>query len=276
MIITGTNPLFFSIAVGVGIVGVLISSFRWMILLHSKKFDEDFLDVFAIYYYCSFINLYMPSTVGGDSIKAYLVGNSTENLDDAVASIIFERVAGLMAILFFGSLSVSLFPQQLPPVITYTLFFGLILLSSFFMVLFNSKIRKIIYLIINQIPTRVGSTLVKIYESIQKYRNDKEVIMKVVGVSLIFQLVPVINVYLLSRSIGINIPVIFIFILVSISQLISFLPISIAGFGVRETVYVSLLTTVGISPSAAVSLALLVGTHMIVKNLGGSLFSFKL
>ena len=72
-----------------------------------------------------------------------------------------------------------------------------------------------------------------------------------------FWLVAILNCYCYAEALRLNVPLYFYFFVVPLISLISFLPISINGFGLRETAFVYAFSTVHVASAPALLLALL-------------------
>ncbi len=67
------------IAVIIENLGVFITSKRWQIMLKIRGINVNYGDAVAYYFIGSFFNAVMPSSIGGDIIKAYKLGRKVSN-----------------------------------------------------------------------------------------------------------------------------------------------------------------------------------------------------
>ena len=89
--------------------------------------------------------------------------------------------------------------------------------------------------------------------------------------SVVFQLIVVYTTFLLCTSFGLTVSYLQLLWVVAIVSLAQALPISIAGLGVREGVYVYLLHQLGVSTSAALALSLMVFAIQVVLAVTGGI-----
>ena len=89
--------------------------------------------------------------------------------------------------------------------------------------------------------------------------------------SLIIHLMNVVCLYVLAIDLGINISFLTSFTLFPIVIFSMLMPISIAGWGVREVAMVVLLALVGISSESALALSLLYGIILTIVGLAGGI-----
>ena len=68
-----------------------MSSWKWQILLQPVRLDVPFLKVLAFYFTGMFFNLFLPTVVGGDAVKAVLLARETGSAARATTSVFMER-----------------------------------------------------------------------------------------------------------------------------------------------------------------------------------------
>ena len=86
---------------------------------------------------------------------------------------------------------------------------------------------------------------------------------------IIFWLLAILNCYAYGSALGIHVPSYFYIVAVPLIALVSFLPISINGFGLRESAYVYTFSTMHVSSAVALLLALLLDAQALLFGLAG-------
>ena len=74
---------------------------------------------------------------------------------------------------------------------------------------------------------------------------------------LCFQISTILSVYLLFKVYGVDLPLSTHLALYPIISILSMLPITISGFGIREGLFVAFYTSLGVRPDIAVSVSLM-------------------
>ena len=123
---------FFILAIALGFFGICISAKKWQILLKAKKESRKFFEVLKYYYIGIFFNLFLPTSVGGDIVKAYKMSKTTKESVDAYSSVFMERFTGLTAILTLAFCSTTIYFHNLPTKILLIVY--VILIPGFFCV----------------------------------------------------------------------------------------------------------------------------------------------
>ncbi|HEC82528.1 MAG TPA: flippase-like domain-containing protein [Thermoplasmatales archaeon] len=264
----------FILALAIENLGVFLSAKRWQILLFDSGLKLNYKEALSFYYIGSFFNTMMPSSFGGDIIKAYKLGKKTSSIE-AFSSVVMDRIAGLIAVIIIATISISFYYFLIP---LNTLIISMFIIISFVIlisiIIKTSLIEKLIMIFLNKLG-KIGKFLLDVTKSIKKHRNIK-IWCYIISISILYHLMLVINNYILSLSIGIKTNFIYFLIFVPVSQILVSLPISIQGFGVREGSYSMLFSSVGIDYSSAFSLGFL---NQIVKVLtsiiGGVVYVIK-
>lgn len=264
----------FILALAIENMGVFLSAKRWQILLFDSGLKLNYKEALSFYYIGSFFNTMMPSSFGGDVVKAYKLGKKTSSIE-AFSSVVMDRIAGLIAVIIIALTSISFYYFLIP---LHTLIISMFIIISFIIIISiiikTSVIEKLVTIFFNKWK-KIEKFLLDVIKSIKEYRNIK-VWGYVILISLLYHLMLVINNYILSISIGIKTNFIYFLIFVPVSQILVSLPISIQGFGVREGSYSMLFSSVGIDYSSAFSLGFL---NQIVKVLtsmiGGVVYVIK-
>jgi Uncharacterised protein family (UPF0104). len=81
--------------------------------------------------------------------------------------------------------------------------------------------------------------------------------------------------YLIANAIGIDIQLAFLLVFVPVYQMILLIPISINGHGLREGIFVVLLTPVGVLESEALIFGVLAGAASLLSAAVGAIYFIK-
>lgn len=253
-----------------------LMSYKWQILLKAKDILIPMPDILRGYYFATFWGIFLPSTVGGDLIRAYRISQKGPSRKDIFSSVVMERALGavtglgmtficlILADVFFGVFDwrviVALFA-------VVALGIGLIVFS------FHGKIRQ--WLEDSTLSERPGfaGKLVRIFQSYQVYGNHPGPLFRFVLWTILEQCVPIMGVYLTIEALGRDIPFTHVAVFIPIIMTFTKIPISLDGYGVREGLYVFLFSQVGISGSDAFIVGLLSHVAQNLSMLPGFFYS---
>lgn len=239
--IESINPFVFLGAVGLYLANILISSFRWRLLIVSKP---PLRNLFSLYLMGSFFSIALPGIIGGDAVKGYYLYKRTGDLPESMASIFMERYLGFTGLFLVGALA---YPFAMPYLRgaglfmwIFPLFFVAFILGS--VVFFTLKAGK----------KRI-KLLADFYDFFDYY--DKKTLLKGILYSLAVQLTVILAVFILSRGFGQDVSFSLFFVFMPIIIALSVLPVSISGLGIREASFVILFGSVGLAANGATALS---------------------
>jgi len=210
----------------------------------------------------------LPSSVGGDVIRLWLVQRSGIALRSAFVSVALDRVLGLLSLVLVTVVALIL-PSAVRfdgsvQVAIWTLAAGA--LGGLFAVLVAARLPATWF---------SASRLMRIaYETargMQAVCVQPRTCLGVIASSLSVHLLSIAGIWLLARALGIGVDAPTLAATVPVALLAASVPVSIGGWGVREGVLVHLLAEQGISPDAGLALSLSFGMVLALASLPGGL-----
>ncbi len=269
--ISTIRPISIIAAVLIILVIQVISSLRWQILL-KKDFEAKYFKLFSMYLIGMFFNNFLPTLVGGDLIKTYYLYKQTVKGSVALASIFLDRYSGFTA-LIFNTVVALIFGHYLLKGTGLTGFF-LILVVGFVcasLVIWVDFMHRWAMSILSKIHMYgINHKIDDFYKVLMGYKGHMMGFYKAFGLSVIVQGGVVIAYYILAWGIGMKVPLGYFFLFIPLATVASMVPISLAGLGVREGIFIYLFTKIGTSQEEALSLSLLFFfATLIISIIGG-------
>ncbi len=248
-----------------------ISSLRWQILL-KKDFDAAYLKLLSMYLIGMFFNNFLPTLVGGDLIKTYYLYKQTGKGSVALASIFLDRYTGFSA-LIFNTVIALIFGHFLLEG-TGLMGFFIILIIGYFcasLVIWVDFMHRWAMAIMSKIHMYgINEKIDAFYKVLMGYKGHLPGLFKAFGLSILVQAGVVIAYFIIAWGIGMSVPLGYFFLFVPLATVASMVPISLAGLGVREGIFIFLFTKAGASMEEALSLSLLFFfATLLVSVLGG-------
>jgi len=264
--------------VGLGVLlygtGQAISAWRWWLLLAPVRLSVAYARLLGFYFIGMFFNLFLPTIVGGDAVKALLLTRETGAPARATISVFMERNLGLAALLLVATVAA----WQTPGValggwsllaITVALSAGFVLIN---VVLLSPHAYRLVDRLVARGPiARFRGRAASLYDAVRPYRSAWRTVAATFGLSLAFQGIVIAVVFLNALALEQVFPFSAVAVFVPLISLAGMLPISVNGLGVREALYLLLFGRIGASPEVAVSLALLYLAVIFVASLPGGL-----
>jgi hypothetical protein len=204
-----------------------------------------------------FLGFAAPGAVAVEVIRVYGLARDT-GLAFALSSVLIERLTAMSALVCLLLLGLMLGPLDLPQTLDLIAGAALGLILITLVTLFVPWLRALPLLLLPGsvlAPLRAG--LESVLTQIDLYRSRPITLVCVALLSIVLQVLRVLEIIALAAALDIKIDLVYFFVVVPISTFLSLLPISARGLGVRESVYVGLLGVVGVDTAAALTLSLL-------------------
>jgi uncharacterized protein (TIRG00374 family) len=239
-----------------------LMTFKWLWLLKAKGTRCRFFVAMKIYCASMIWGMFLPSTVGADTIRAVSTARTGINTNEIIASIVVERVFGFLSTLFVGLCSLLLFSLsgELESRFIVVWWAALIMIGSASIALATSLNEKVFHLIHDRVlgrfhNNRLASKLKEFHETYLGYRKHAGALVTFFMLSVAEQLVPVAAVWLIALAVGIHMGILPFLVAVPLSLLVSRLPIGVYGLGTFEAAFVFLLSEAGLSGADAVAIS---------------------
>lgn len=255
--------------------GQVVYAWRWRLLLSAAGIRAPFSTVVRQYFIGIFLNNFLPSTIGGDVAKVYLLGRD-HGYRAVTASVLLDRMLGLGLLAVCAMATLWSIPLSSPVLAAARLAVTGVAAAS--MVALG-----IAAVGTGGLPRRLtwlGPSVVSGAERIQRLRLEMVVPLTrpaliakaaIVVVGYFAAIGAVYTIYIgLQR--GAAPPFILTAGIAMAISLLSNIPVSLNGLGLREQLHVSLLLPIGVTREAAVGISLLLYGHLVVGSLVGFVF----
>ena len=257
----------YAAAQAVAIVIQVVAGIRWSSLARPIGFVHSTSFFIWRFFEGVFFNLCLPSSIGGDVVKAYRLSSTNRGRLLAGCTILADRLAGVSALGVLAGSAILSIKLNLSPASTIavgTVLFASVLLG--FRLTIGNLDR-----FLDLLPAT--HKIRQFLSQLLPYQIRPSLMGRAVAWSLIVQVGASVSVALMARGIGVNLGLGIWFSVVPLIALAIVLPISINGVGIREGGMALLLSRWGVAGEQAVAIGLLwflttIGTGLI----GGVLF----
>ena len=265
-------------AVALLFVDRTLMAYRWMVLLCALTPGSRpaFRAVLRIFFVSTFVGTFLPS-VGGDLYRAYSLSRLDVSGVESAASVLMDRVLGVMAIVLVGVAALIPAPALARnPWMLLTLALGSLGCILGAVAVFSERAASAGLALAGRLSgeraRRIGVGMVA---SVRSYARHHRELVNVLGLSIGVQMVRVVQAWCLGRALGIEAGLIMYFIFIPIVLLIMLLPITVSGLGTSQGAFSWLFGSIGVPVAASVALSILFVALGIVGNLpGGLLYVF--
>ena len=253
--------------------------FRWGTLLKAHDFfiSKRFLWQSALIGF--FYNNLLPSSAGGDFYRVYdIKQNKGVPINEGIASVVMERVIGTLSsiMLLIIAYFIGLFDYLTKNAALGLIISGLVIIL-FFMALFFPRLFKL-DLLLNKfrIFSKIRPRLKEFHVILTGYRHKIKYLIISFMFTMIIQMFFFISYNFISLALGLEMRFyVFIFIIPFVS-LVSSVPITIGGIGIRENALVFAIASFGIAQGQATLFSLIIlAIILIIGMIGGIIYLFK-
>lgn len=273
------NPLILSLAFVIMVVCYIMGLFRWEMLLKAAEVHLPLKKILTGYSGGLFFNLFLPSTIGGDFIRSVDLASHSKKPREVVASVLLDRLSGYIGLVSIAVIALLLgfrIVRDRSVVIIVAITVGL--LASILLVLFNnflfSKVNNLLY---SPRGNRLRIALRDLHQEIYYFRQHKKIILYNLMLSLIMQISLPLIFYFTAIALGAHIKLIYFFIFVPLISIITFLPISIGGLGLRDATTVFFFAKVGLGKDVGLAISLINFAFVIIIGcIGGIIYVLTL
>ncbi len=248
------------IVAGLGLYLLLqgLCAWRWLLLARVLNLDGTWSRFVRYYYVGMFFNLFLPTGVGGDVYRCYYVARSAADWRRAIVSVLADRGVGFGTMCLIAGVA--------------TLAFGRVHLPSWMGWALGGGVLGVLVLVGVGLAARGPFASVRTaVPLVTEFFRRPGLLAVVAGLSLLLQLLVVVVNIFNGVALGLDVPVVFYFILIPLVAVATMIPVSLNGLGVREGAFVFFLSQVGVPQDQALSLALLWLGILIVSSLIGGL-----
>lgn len=215
-----------------------------------------------------FFNQALPSSIGGDAMRIWRLRHHGFPLRTAINSVLLDRLIALAALALFMLISYPVLHQivdnrllRLADVIV-----SLGLIAGFAMLYYFRRIPRRLY------GWRITEEIRHISTEAHKVTRTPRRAIELVMLSIVMHAMTGMAVYGVARGLGLSIGLLECVVLTPPILLITVLPISVAGWGVREAGMVTALAFAGIAAHDALIVSILFGLLLVLISIPGGVF----
>jgi glycosyltransferase 2 family protein len=254
-------------------LGHYICIFRWRLLMRPLMPVLSLSQMFGIYCIGLFFNLTFPTVVGGDLVKMYYAGKPTKHYAESFAATFLDRDAGMLAMMIIASIAIVVHPvaiSSIPvPLIVWSAFLLFVLGN---VIIFTPTLhRRLIDILHKHRMSHLASKIDAISAAFQVMGKHRSVLYFSLVISLVNQLLVIAVTYIIADGLRLDIPFSYFLIFVPVITLISMIPISLNGMGLREYSFVALFSAIGVDREYCIALGLLSSLFVVLSSIPGGI-----
>lgn len=235
-------------ALGLHIACQLLCSVRWMLLSRPLEFEQSISRFTRLYFVGMFFNLFLPTSIGGDAVRAIYLANGSGKRMAALFSVFLDRASGLVVLIGLACLAAAVSPVALPVQLSIATW-GIAVAAGVGLACLPWIIK---------LATRQRSRKIRtLAQMMSSYHGNAALIVETALISIVVQVLNAVLVMLIGWALQMEVPPVFYALAAPMVTLFTLIPISLNGMGLREGAMVLFLAPAGVATGDAVSLAFL-------------------
>lgn len=249
-VILAAMMLFFS--------GQIANSIRWYLLLRAQEVTISLVQTFKIVLAGAFASNFLPTTIGGDTVRIFVLLKQKQSQSVSVGSVMVDRFLNVLAWLTVMPVAFMVFG---PTVLSL----GQGAASGSAFVLVGSISPNF-----SAITKRVQKASGAFWATLKIWLKNPLVLIEGFVISWLSILVIFLGIWFIATGIGIQVALYQVMAVSAITYLVTILPISFNGYGLREVTVTALYMQLGASLEQASTLAILTRFLRLIETLPGA------
>jgi glycosyltransferase 2 family protein len=244
----------------------VVSVYKWQLLLPKIGFGQLMLASFIGQFYTTVL----PGQIAGEIAKAYRLGKGKEDAEKVAASVLVDKLTGLLGVFVVAAGGIITSRLQVSPEIALSI--GIVMLI-FIIGLFCIKLPFVYYVsttLLHHFACRwprfksFVQQILRLLNAWDEYLSYPFRLTCVLFVGIAFQLIGVWITILIAQAFEINVAFADFCWITGLVSLAVLLPISFGGIGVREGTFVGILSLHGVPVEKSIALSLAIFAFSLI------------
>lgn len=269
------NPAHLLTAVALVVVDRVLMLSRWLLLVRRAGMALPLKSAVWVYLVGSYLGNFLPSGIGADAARAFVLARRTDRGIDSVAMVAIDRYLGLYSLALLAVVGLVLWTgQDNADLQRWSIALAALVTVGAGAFLWADRLLSLF------IPAAWATRpwfnrASRLAEAMGSYRRYPSLLGALTALSLVVQIVRVAQAYVLGEGLGFHVPFSYYLAFMPIGILAILLPVSIGGFGFGQGVIVALLRPVGVPDVQSLAMSTLYVLMGVLSTLPGALLHFR-
>lgn len=264
--------IWFAPVAGLVVLQALLLVVRWILIVRLAVADFSLREAFYNLMSGLFFNQVLPSGMGGDAIRVWMLTRGRPgSLRFALTAVLVDRAVGLIGLVIAAAALTPWFLRDrsgpLQPM-------EVLVLGSIGIVVAATLAGYLFLLTVGRPPRfnwRGQVALAHSYSVIRRAFVASRSALPIILIGVAGHLALLLAIAGVAQAFRIDVPFTAVFVLTPPAMVLAMLPLSIAGWGLRETGFVAVLALAGVSATDAALLGLTLGLLQLAQGVAGGL-----
>jgi uncharacterized membrane protein YbhN (UPF0104 family) len=261
--VTAISPMYLLFALCAQLASFTVAAYRWRLIVSRLGFQAPLTFYLGSYFKGAFFNQGLPTSIGGDGVRIYDCAKMTGSAEEAFFGVFIDRIIGLAGLLLLNITALLMNRSLLPAHISYPLLLILLALTTGLLLLFF--LRKFSFFTVGKylgFIGRLSERYFQVYSSLPALTSQ-------LGLSVLIHFFSIGTFFFLGQGVGLHFSAQVYLVMIPPVFLLTLLPVSLAGWGIREGAMISFFLLIGADKSRVLTLSLLYGLVSLIASLPG-------
>jgi uncharacterized protein (TIRG00374 family) len=259
--INNSDRRYVLLVLALAILDRYLMAHKWNLLLRAKGIGFSNAEAFKIYIAAGFVGTFLPTGVGADIFRAIRTTTGGRKIDMMTASIVVERVIGILAVVVLALAGLGLVvssteKSQFRSLYYSTWMFLVLLLIGLFLSINKRTFTKMKHHLSRFQTCKLWRVFLNFHGAYVELSRHRDVLLVFFVLSVLEQGVQSLILFYSAKALGFSVSVIYFVAISPLSVLATTLPISISSIGVLEGAYLFLFGMGGLSATDSLALSL--------------------
>jgi glycosyltransferase 2 family protein len=255
-------------AIAVMMAQLLLTGWRWMTISAIIGAPIERMLALRLTLIGQFFNQTLPSAIGGDAVRAWLASREGIPLGKAISGVFADRLVALLLLVAIVGATLPAFLARIPDTGLRTASIVLVAATALGVAALIALGPQVTALLRRHRWTR---PLADLANDLRAALITGPASALVIVMAIVVHLGVIASVWLAARALALDVGLLDCLVLVPPIVLVTTLPISIAGWGVRESATVLGFGFIGVGPADALALSVVFGLVQIAIGLPGGI-----
>ena len=273
-ILSRGRPGWIAAAIALVLLDRTLMAARWLALLAplTPGTRPPARDVLRIFFVSTFLGSFVPS-VAGDVYRAYSLSRLRVSGAEAAASVLMDRVLGVLSIVGLGAAAaVAVEPGLLGGGVLLALGAAAAICLVIGLAVFSDRAALAVRRLLARLrAARVHAAGDRLLTAVRNYAGHRSVLGGVLATSLAVQGIRVLQAFCLGTGLSLAVPLTAYFVFIPVILLVMLLPVTVSGLGTGQLAFEALFARAGVQAPEAFALSILFIALGLVGNLPGGI-----
>jgi glycosyltransferase 2 family protein len=266
------EPIWFTAVFGIYLIQVLCATARWCFVLQSLQQKISFLMALRLTMVGQFFNQCLPSNIGGDAMRMFYLHRAGMEAGPAINSVLLDRIIGLIVLVLMCTVSLPFLASKIDNRLTLgalASLIGICWIAVLVLIFLKNP------LTLRFQTYKLIGFLIGLSQKVRALLFSRTAAIGTLSASILIHLCSISIAWSIDKALGGDASYMVFFVSILPTLLVVSIPISIAGWGVREQTLVIILGGLGIASEHAFGVSILFGTALVIGSIPGAVFWLK-